>query len=96
MKEKFEGLVEHLLGGNIPLQEAIEMLERSMIERALDRSRGNQSAASKQLGIHRNTLQRKMVEYGLGERRARARRKPVARAGALAQAEDGRRVTWTF
>jgi DNA-binding NtrC family response regulator len=47
-----------------------------MIQRALDRSRGNQSAASKLLGIHRNTLQRKMVEYGLGERR-----KPMARAG---------------
>ena len=27
---------------------------------------GNQCAASKQLGIHRNTLQRKMEEYGLG------------------------------
>ena len=81
MKEKFEGLVEHFLAGNIPLHEAVEVLERSMIQRALDRSRGNQSAASKVLGIHRNTLQRKMVEYGLGERRVRVRRKPVAREG---------------
>ena len=79
MKDRFDGLVEHLLHGNIFLQEAIEILERSMIQGALERSAGNQCAASKQLGIHRNTLQRKMVEYGLGKRRARARRKPVVR-----------------
>jgi DNA-binding NtrC family response regulator len=84
MKEKFEGLVEHFLAGNIPLHEAVEVLETSMIQRALDRSRGNQSAASKLLGIHRNTLQRKMVEYGLGERR-----KPMARAGRLRKRKTG-------
>jgi DNA-binding NtrC family response regulator len=93
MKEKFEGLVEHFLGGNIPLHEAIEVLEGSMIQRALDRSRGNQSAASKLLGIHRNTLQRKMVEYGLGDRRARraprTRPKPMARAGRLRKRKTG-------
>jgi DNA-binding NtrC family response regulator len=89
MKEKFDGLVEHLLGGNIRLQEAIEVLERSMIQRALDRSRGNQSAAAKLLGIHRNTLQRKMVEYGLGERRTRPRKKPMARAGRLRKRKTG-------
>ncbi len=80
MKENFDGLVQHLLNGNIFLEEAIEILERSMIEGALKRSGGNQSAASKQLGIHRNTMQRKMVEYELGNGRKRIRRKPVAAA----------------
>ena len=89
MKEKFEGLVEHFLGGSIPLHEAVELLERSMIQRALDRSRGNQSAASKLLGIHRNTFQRKMVEYGLGQRHPRARRKPVAREGRFRKQKMG-------
>ena len=79
MKERFDGLIEHLLSGNIFLQEAIELLERSMISRALERSAGNQCAASKQLGIHRNTLQRKIAEYGIGT--GRARRKPAASAG---------------
>ncbi|MBZ5622462.1 MAG: hypothetical protein LAQ69_27570 [Acidobacteriia bacterium] len=81
MKEKFDLMVEHLLKSNIFLPEAIEILEKSMIQRSLELSGGNQCAASKQLGIHRNTLQRKMVEYGLGKGRARARRKPVAREG---------------
>ena len=78
MKEKFDGLIEQMLEGNIFLPEAIEILERSMINRALELSAGNQCAASKQLGIHRNTLQRKMQEFGLGN--ARPRRKPVTRA----------------
>ena len=81
MKDKFEGLVEHLLNGNFFLQEAIEILERSMIAHSLEKNGGNQSAASKQLGIHRNTLQRKIVEYELVKSRARTRRKPVARQG---------------
>lgn len=75
MKERFDGLIEHLLAGNVFLQEAIEILERSMIHRALEQSGGNQCAASKQLGIHRNTLQRKMQEYGIGN--GRVRRKPA-------------------
>jgi DNA-binding NtrC family response regulator len=78
MKEKFDGLIEQLLGANVFLPEAIEILERSMIHRALDRNAGNQCAAAKQLGIHRNTLQRKMQEFGIGN--GRPRRKPMAKA----------------
>jgi Fis family transcriptional regulator, factor for inversion stimulation protein len=78
VKDNFDGLVKHLLDGNIFMEEAIEILERSMIESALTRNSGNQSAASKQLGIHRNTLQRKMIQYDIGSPRAHARRKPVS------------------
>jgi DNA-binding NtrC family response regulator len=78
MKEKFDGLIEQMLERNIFLPEAIEILERSMIYRALEKSAGNQCAASKVLGIHRNTLQRKMQEFGLGN--GRSRRKPAASA----------------
>jgi Fis family transcriptional regulator, factor for inversion stimulation protein len=81
MKNQFDGLVECLLGGGVALPDAIEILERSMIAGALARHEGNQSAASKQLGIHRNTLQRKVVEYDLGAKSARSRRKPAGRAG---------------
>ena len=77
MKEEFDGLIEQMLDRNIFLPEAIEILERGMIHRALELSAGNQCAASKQLGIHRNTLQRKMRDFGLGN--ARPRRKPVSR-----------------
>jgi len=79
MKERFEGLVDDLLAGGFFLEEAIELLEKTMIQRSLERTSGNQSAASKQLGIHRNTLQRKMLAYEIGARRSRGPRKPAAR-----------------
>jgi len=89
MKEKFEGLVAHLLEGNIFLEEAIEILERGMIERALERTGGNQSEASKQLGIHRNTLQKKLLQYNLANSRPRLRRKPPRRQGRLRKPKAG-------
>jgi DNA-binding NtrC family response regulator len=79
MKEGIEGLVQHLLDGGLFLQQAIEILEKSMIQGALRHNQGNQCAAAKQLGIHRNTLQRKMVVYEVGG--THSRRKPMARAG---------------
>lgn len=72
MKEKFESLVEHLMTNGFFLEEAVEILEKTLIQRALERTAGNRCAASKLLGIHRNTLQRKMAEYQL-----EPRRKPV-------------------
>jgi DNA-binding NtrC family response regulator len=78
MKENFESLVEHLIGNGFFLEEAVELLEKTLIRSALERTKGNQSAASKLLGIHRNTLQRKMVEYQLPG--VRTRGKPAGRS----------------
>jgi DNA-binding NtrC family response regulator len=46
----------------------LQEMERRMIVRALEETRKNCSAAAELLGIHRNTLRRKMQEYGLGGR----------------------------
>ena len=89
MKNEFDALAERLLGGNILLEEAVGILERRMIQGALERTRGKQTAASKLLGIHRNTLQRKIVEYELGTGRPRVRRKPPVRAGRVQKRKIG-------
>ena len=78
MKESFDALVDYLMESGLFLEQAVEILEKSMIERALQATGANQSEASKMLGIHRNTLQRKMVAYEIDGRRPR--RKPVGRA----------------
>jgi DNA-binding NtrC family response regulator len=78
MKETFEKLVDHLLANGFFMEEAVEILEKTLIARALERTDGNRCAASKLLGIHRNTLQRKISEYQLGEKRPP--RKPARRA----------------
>ena len=40
-------------------------VERPLLMFALDKSAGNQSAAAELLGINRNTLRKKLIEYGL-------------------------------
>jgi DNA-binding NtrC family response regulator len=80
MKENFDTLVQHLLNGGIFLGQAIEILEKRMIEGALERCQGNRCTAAKALGIHRNTLQRKLTDYEIDSGRGRSRRKPVVRA----------------
>ena len=79
MKERFDALVDDLVKATFFLEEAVELLERTMIGKVLDLHEGNQSRASKALGIHRNTLQSKMTKYGLAGKRVR--KKPPARAG---------------
>ncbi|HKA02547.1 MAG TPA: helix-turn-helix domain-containing protein [Candidatus Solibacter sp.] len=81
MTDRFEGFADQLLNGGVSLGEATSLLERSMIHAALSRNGNNQSAAARVLGVHRNTLQRKMVEFGMDAARPRARRKPMSRAG---------------
>jgi DNA-binding NtrC family response regulator len=81
MKESFERLVDHLIESGFFLEEAVEILEKTLIARAVERTDGNRSAASKLLGIHRNTLQRKIDQYQLGDHRPRkkAMRRVVSR-----------------
>ncbi len=86
MKESFDGLIDTLVHGGFFLEEAVEILEKGMLERVLRRTENNQSEASKALGIHRNTLLRKMKQYQLGGKSltpkpvASAKRKALRRA----------------
>ena len=80
MKPTFEVVVDRLMEGGFFLEEAVEILERTWIARALERTEGNRSAASKLLGIHRNTLQKKMLDLKLDP--AKPRRKPPQKAKA--------------
>jgi DNA-binding NtrC family response regulator len=46
-------------------EKLIESFERSIITAALSRHAGNVSAAARQLGIHRQSLQQKMTQLGI-------------------------------
>lgn len=80
MKENFDAVLDYLMDAGFFLEQAVEILEKGMIERALQTTSSNQCESAKLLGIHRNTLQRKMVELKIDGKRPR--RKPVARAQA--------------
>ncbi len=68
MKDQLEGLVTQMVERGILFDEAVVEFEKRFIKRVLDRANGNQSRAAQILGIHRNTLSRKIGEYKLGQR----------------------------
>jgi len=65
VKDQLEGLVNQMVERGILFDEAISEFEKRFIKRVLDRANGNQSHAAELLGIHRNTLSRKIEEYKL-------------------------------
>src|SRR5215469_437550 len=65
-----------------------------MIERALSRTNQNQSEASKLLGVHRNTLLRKMVEYEIDGKRLRRKPRRARAKRVLARASGHLRSGW--
>lgn len=69
MRDQLEGLILQMVERGILFDEAVGEFEKRFIKRVLDRTNGNQSRAAEVLGIHRNTLSRKMAEYKLDHRR---------------------------
>jgi DNA-binding NtrC family response regulator len=68
VKDQLEALVGQMVERGIHFDEAVNEFEKKFIKRVLDRSRGNQSRAARLLGIHRNTLSRKIDLYKLEQR----------------------------
>jgi DNA-binding NtrC family response regulator len=57
----------NLLGaGIIPLQEAVDQVEKTLIQRALRFTHGNKAAAARMLGLKSNTFFYKLNRYNLG------------------------------
>lgn len=65
MKEQLDAIIQQFVEKGIRYDVASQDFERKYITRVLERSRGNQSRAARLLGIHRNTLSRKIAEYNL-------------------------------
>lgn len=65
MKDQLEGLVSLMVERGILFDEAVGEFEKRFIKRVLDEAKGNQSRAAEVLGIHRNTLSRKIGEHKL-------------------------------
>ena len=69
MRDQLEGLVAQMVERGIMFDEAVGEFEKRFIKSVLDRAEGNQCRAAKILGIHRNTLSKKIGEYKLDHSR---------------------------
>lgn len=65
MRDQLDRLVEELLEKGVLYDDARREFEKMFITRALQRSKGNVGSAAEMLGLHRNTITRKISEYRL-------------------------------
>ncbi len=74
-----EKLITEMVDQGVFFQDAVSEFEKKYIRKVLDLNRGNQSQSAKILGIHRNTLGRKMDEYRIGYKNGNHRAAPRKR-----------------
>ena len=63
MKAELEALVEKMINGGIYFEEAVKEFEKQFIFQTVARHSNNLSKAALVLGIHRNTLTKRLQEY---------------------------------
>ena len=68
MREQLDSLVQQMLDRGVRYEDARREFEKVFISRALQRSNGCVGDAAELLGIHRNTVTRKMSEYKIKSR----------------------------
>jgi Fis family transcriptional regulator len=68
LNEKLDRLIEEMVEKGIRFADASREFERRFISKVLAESEGNLSKAADVLGIHRNTLSRKIAEYRIKRR----------------------------
>lgn len=73
MRARLEALIDEMLDGKILLAEAVGEFEKLYIKKALLRHHDHLSRTAKALGIHRNTISKRVAEF----QRAK---KPLTRA----------------
>ena len=63
ISERLERLVEEMVEKGVQFEDAVQEFEKRFIIRVLDRCDGSVTRTADELGIHRNTLTRKIGEY---------------------------------
>lgn len=63
ISERLERLVEEMVEKGVQFEDAVQEFEKRFISRVLGRCAGSLTKTADELGIHRNTLTRKMGAY---------------------------------
>lgn len=64
MKNQLDALINQMIDNGIAFEDALGEFQRRFINRVLEKNNGNLCKAAKALGIHRNTLSRKIGTMG--------------------------------
>jgi transcriptional regulator with PAS, ATPase and Fis domain len=71
MRARLEALIDEMLDGQIMLDEAVAEFEKLYIQKALARHKEHLSRTAHILGIHRNTLSKRVTTYRKQEQASR-------------------------
>jgi DNA-binding NtrC family response regulator len=63
MRDLLDRLIGEMVNGRITLDEGRRAFESRFIQHVLDNTNGHVTRAAERLGMHRNTLARKIEEY---------------------------------
>jgi DNA-binding NtrC family response regulator len=63
MKSDLENLIDLMISRGILFEEAVSEFEKHFILKVVDQHHNNLSKAASQLGIHRNTLSKRLLNY---------------------------------
>lgn len=65
LRDQLDGLVAEMVARGLRYEDAQRELEKRFIAQVLTKANGNVCKAADLLGMHRNTLSRKLVEHRL-------------------------------
>jgi DNA-binding NtrC family response regulator len=68
ISDRLDRLVEEMVDRGVQFEDAVREFEKRFIARVLGKSDGSLTKAADALGMHRNTLTRKMGEYKIKRR----------------------------
>jgi DNA-binding NtrC family response regulator len=72
IRPRLEAVIEDMLDGHIMLDEALEEFEKLYIQKAYTRNKKRITHTAAALGIHRNTISKRVNAYRVEERKHRA------------------------
>ena len=79
IRPRLEAVIEDMLDGHIMLDEALEEFEKLYIQKAYTRNKKRITHTAVALGIHRNTISKRVNAYRANERKAKV--PPTRHAG---------------
>ena len=69
IKQVLEEIIDEMVAKGIYWTEAVSQFEKLFILRALEKSNGNLSRAAETMGVHRNTLSKKLREHKIEKKK---------------------------
>ena len=73
IRPRLEAVIEEMLDGHITLDEALQEFEKLYIQKAFARNKKRITNTAEALGIHRNTISKRVNAYRAQERARHAR-----------------------